>query len=105
MNMSKVGSDVVKKLAPVMARADHVRVFGSVALELCYLARGLIDASIDLRGKIRPTDIAAAYLIVKEAGGKMYSKGKELDADLGIKTRLSYVAVAPSASAEIARQL
>lgn len=94
MNVSKIGPDIVGKLAPVMAKANHVRVFGAVALELCYLARGMIDASIDLRGKIRPTDIAAAYLIVKEAGGKFYSNEKELDADLGIKTRISFVAVA-----------
>lgn len=94
MNVSKVGSDVVSKLSSVMAKANHVRLFGAVALELCYLARGMIDASLDLRGKIRPTDIAAAYLIVKEAGGKFYSNEKELDADLGIKTRISFVAVA-----------
>lgn len=94
MNVSKIGPVVVRKLAPLMARANHVRLFGAVALELCYLARGIIDASIDLRGKIRPTDIAAAYLIVREAGGKMYSDGKELDADLGVKTRLEFVAVA-----------
>lgn len=92
MNVSCIGDDVITRLAPVMKKANHVRLFGAVALELCYLARGLIDASIDLRGKIRPTDIAAAYIIVKEAGGKIYSDGKELDADLGIDTRLSFVA-------------
>lgn len=94
MNVSAIGDDVIKRLAPVMRKANHVRLFGAVALELCYLARGWLDASIDLRGKIRPTDIAAAYLIVKEAGGKIYSDGKELDADLGIKTRIPFVAAA-----------
>jgi myo-inositol-1(or 4)-monophosphatase len=95
MNVSKIGPDVVRKLSPVMARANHVRLFGAVALELCYLARGLIDASIDLRGKIRPTDIAAAYLIVREAGGKFFDAGgKELDADLGVGTRITFVASA-----------
>lgn len=94
MNVSKIGPDTASKLSPVLAKANHVRLFGAVALELCYLARGMIDASIDLRGKIRPTDIAAAYLIVKEAGGKFYSNGRDLDADLGIKTRISFVAVA-----------
>ncbi len=94
MNISKIDPDVARKLVPVMAKADHVRLFGAVALELCYLARGLIDASIDLRGKIRPTDIAAAYLIVKEAGGKIFDGGKELDADLGTGTRIAFVASA-----------
>lgn len=94
MNASKIGPDIVSKLSPLMAKANHVRLFGAVALELCYLARGMIDASIDLRGKIRPTDIAAAYLIVKEASGKFHSDGMEFDADLGIKTRISFIAVA-----------
>ena len=39
-------------------------------------ARGLMDIFIDLRDKIRIQDIAAGYLIVKEAGGLL------LDADL-----------------------
>ncbi|HEX6067536.1 MAG TPA: inositol monophosphatase family protein [Nitrososphaera sp.] len=94
MNVSKVGSDVIKRLSPAMARANHVRLFGAVALELCYLARGMIDASIDLRGKIRPTDIAAAYLILKEAGGKIYSDGEELDKNLDVGTRFPFIAVA-----------
>jgi len=101
MNVSAIGDDVVKRLAPVMRKASHVRLFGAVALELCYLARGWLDASIDLRGKIRPTDIAAAYLIVKEAGGKIYSGGSELDAELGIKTRIPFVAVAHDSVANV----
>lgn len=104
MNVSRVGDDVLRRLGIVMQRADHVRLFGAVALELCYLARGMTDASIDLRGKVRPTDIAAAYLIVKEAGAKMYSQGKELDAEIEVKTRLEFVAVAPGVPARIARQ-
>jgi myo-inositol-1(or 4)-monophosphatase len=105
MNVSRAGADVLRRLGPVMERADHVRLFGAVALELCYLARGKVDASVDLRGKVRPTDIAAAYLIVKEAGGKMYSKGKKLDAEIGIKTRLEFVAVAPGVPAGFVREL
>lgn len=103
MNVSKIGPDVVKRLSPVMARASHVRLFGAVALELCYLARGMIDASIDLRSKIRPTDIAAAYLIVKEAGGMILDEAEEeLDADLGADTRISFVA---SANDRVRREL
>jgi myo-inositol-1(or 4)-monophosphatase len=96
MNVSGIGPDIVKRLSPVMSKASHVRQFGAVALEMCFLAAGRLDASIDLRGKIRPTDIAGAYLIVKEAGGKVYSGngGKELDAELGVDTRVSLVAAA-----------
>jgi myo-inositol-1(or 4)-monophosphatase len=95
MNVSGIGPDIIKRLSPVMSKANHVRQFGAVALEMCFLATGRLDASIDLRGKIRPTDIAGSYLIVKEAGGQVYSdNGKELDAELGVDTRISLVAAA-----------
>jgi myo-inositol-1(or 4)-monophosphatase len=38
------------------------------ALELCYVADGTTDAFVDLRGKLRTTDMAAATLILREAG-------------------------------------
>ena len=37
-------------------------------MEICFFADGTIDAFIDLRGKLRTTDIAAAVLIIQEAG-------------------------------------
>ncbi len=95
INVSGVKPAIIEKLAPIIAEADHTRQFGANALEMCFLARGLLDAYIDLRSKIRPTDIAAGYLIAKEAGAKVYSDdGSELDSNLDVKTRLSYVAVA-----------
>ncbi len=95
INVSGVKPSVVERLAPIIAEADHTRQFGANALEMCFLARGLLDAYIDLRGKIRPTDIAAGYLIAKEAGAKVYSHtGSDLDSDLDVKTRLSYVVTA-----------
>jgi myo-inositol-1(or 4)-monophosphatase len=95
LNVSGVKPAVVGRLAPIIADADHTRQFGANALEMCFLARGLLDAYVDLRGKIRPTDIAAGYLIAKEAGAKVYSDtGSDLESDLDVKTRLSYIAVA-----------
>jgi myo-inositol-1(or 4)-monophosphatase len=95
INVSGVKPAVVERLTPIIAEADHTRQFGANALEMCFLARGLLDAYIDLRGKIRPTDIAAGYLIAKEAGAKVYSDGGlDLESDLDVKTRLSYVVVA-----------
>lgn len=95
INVSGVKPSVVERLAPIIAEADHTRQFGANALEMCFLARGLLDAYIDLRGKIRPTDIAAGYLIAKEAGAKVYSTtGSDLDSDLDVRTRLSYVVTA-----------
>jgi myo-inositol-1(or 4)-monophosphatase len=47
----------------------HTRHFGANAPEVCFVAAGLTDAFIDVRNKIRTTDVAAGFLIVKEAGG------------------------------------
>lgn len=95
INISGVKPAIVDRLAPVIAKTEHSRQFGANALEMCFLARGLLDAYIDLRGKIRPTDIAAGYLIAKEAGAKIYSEsGSDLESDLDVKTRLSYVVAA-----------
>jgi myo-inositol-1(or 4)-monophosphatase len=95
MNVSALVPDVIARLAPVISDADHVRQFGANALELCYLARGLLDAFVDMRGKIRPTDIAAGYLIAKEAGASLHSiNGEKLDSDLGVKTHLAFFAAA-----------
>lgn len=95
INVSGVKPPVIERLAPIIAEADHSRQFGANALEMCFLARGFLDAYIDLRNKIRPTDIAAGYLITKEAGAKVYSAdGSDLESDLDVKTRLSYIVVA-----------
>jgi myo-inositol-1(or 4)-monophosphatase len=47
----------------------RIKSLGSVALELCYVAAGKIDAFTDVRGTMRMTDIAAGKLIIEEAGG------------------------------------
>ena len=93
-NVSGVPSHVLGEISKVISFSSHIRHFGANALELCYFARGFMDAYIDIRGKIRSTDMAAAYLIAKEAGGKLYSNnGQELDSELGLKNKLSFYAV------------
>ncbi len=57
------------RTAKLCSRVQKVRVLGSVALELCYVAAGKIDAFIDVRRTLRLIDIGAGQLIVKEAGG------------------------------------
>jgi NAD kinase/fructose-1,6-bisphosphatase/inositol monophosphatase family enzyme len=57
------------RTAKLCSRVQKVRVFGSVALELCYVAAGKIDAFIDVRRTLRLIDIGAGQLIVREAGG------------------------------------
>jgi myo-inositol-1(or 4)-monophosphatase len=46
-----------------------IRRLGSAALDLCYLACGRFDAFWEVN--LNPWDVAAGYLIVKEAGGKV----------------------------------
>jgi myo-inositol-1(or 4)-monophosphatase len=94
MNISGISADTINRLSRLISKAIHIRHFGANALELCYFARGLMDAYIDFRDKIRPTDMAAAYLILKEAGGKIYSdNGLELESELGVNKTLSFMAV------------
>jgi myo-inositol-1(or 4)-monophosphatase len=94
MNISGISAETINRLSRLISKAIHIRHFGANALELCYFARGLMDAYIDFRGKIRPTDMAAAYLILKEAGAKIYSdNGLELESELGVNKTLSFMAV------------
>jgi myo-inositol-1(or 4)-monophosphatase len=94
MNISGISEDTFNRLSKLISRSIHTRHFGANALELCYFARGLMDAYIDFRGKIRATDMAAAYLIVKEAGAKIYSdNGLELESELGANRTMSFMAV------------
>jgi len=94
MNISGISEDTFNRLSKLISRSIHIRHFGANALELCYFARGLMDAYIDFRGKIRATDMAAAYLILKEAGAKIYSdNGSELESELGVDRTMSFMAV------------
>ena len=94
MNISGISEDTFNRLSRLISKSLHTRHFGANALELCYFARGLMDAYIDFRGKIRATDMAAAYLIVKEAGAKIYSdNGSELESELGVNKTMSFMAV------------
>ncbi len=87
--------ELVAKLEGVLARTKHLRHLGANALEICYVADGKTDAFIDLRGKLRVTDVAASYLVTIEAGGIMVGpEGTELDAPLGATQRVAFIAAA-----------
>lgn len=95
LDMSGISQDSLQRLAPIISASNHIRHFGAVALELAIFARGLVDVFVDLRDKLRITDIAAGYLIASEAGGIIIDKsGKSLDSDLSYESRISFVAAA-----------
>ena len=94
VSMSGVTPDPMRRMQSIFEN-NHTRHFGANALEMAMLARGYMDILIDLRKKIRIQDIAAGYLIVKEAGGLMLDENLgQLDADLGYGTRISFIAAA-----------
>lgn len=96
VDLNAVGTtELVKRLAKMLGNTKHLRHLGANALEICYVADGLTDAFIDLRGKLRVTDVAAAYLILREAGGIMVTPdGGEINVPLAATQRVSFVAVA-----------
>ena len=60
-------ASVAEKAAAVVALAYRLRIMGSLALSLCHLAAGRVDAVCSLK-PARSVDIAAAQLLVRERG-------------------------------------
>jgi myo-inositol-1(or 4)-monophosphatase len=88
-------AEVVNRLGGLWKKGKHFRQFGATALELCYVADGSTDAFIDVRDKLRATDMVASYLILREAGGIIVSpEGEELNIPLEATQRLSFIAAA-----------
>ena len=83
----------VSTIAALIENIKHTRHFGANAPEVCFVAAGLTDAFIDLRKKIRTTDIAASFLILKEAGGVVTDQdNKPINVELDPKQTLSFIA-------------
>jgi myo-inositol-1(or 4)-monophosphatase len=92
LNSYKV-KQIAPQLSELIQETKHIRHFGANALELCFVAEGLTDAFVDIRGKLRTTDVAAAFLILKEAGGTISApEGKPVDVSLDPKNTLIFVA-------------
>lgn len=73
--------EIVTRLRNMLMKVQDVRRFGSAALDICYLAKGIY--SIYWEKNLKPWDIAAGQVILEEAGGKItrYDGSKmELDA-------------------------
>jgi myo-inositol-1(or 4)-monophosphatase len=58
---------VAEKAVAVVDLAHRLRIMGSLALSLCHLAAGRVDAVCSLK-PARSVDIAAAQLLVRERG-------------------------------------
>jgi myo-inositol-1(or 4)-monophosphatase len=60
-------SSVAEKAEAMVGLAYRLRIMGSLALSLCHLAAGRVDAVCSLKAA-RSVDIAAAQLLVRECG-------------------------------------
>lgn len=63
------GAEGIQRFALVSAQVRKIRILGSAALTLCYIAAGRFDAYIENR--INLWDFAAARIILESAGGKL----------------------------------
>ena len=82
----------IRSLTPLLVNSKKIRFLGSTALELCYIASGALDAFIDVRGAARATDLAAAQLILAEAGGlSVTSIGHPLNITLKATSKVSII--------------
>lgn len=63
------GKDITAVFAELVKRGLPVRRLGSAAMDLCWVACGRFDGFWEYN--LQPWDIAAGYLIVAEAGGKV----------------------------------
>ena len=95
IDISRGSSELIGRLAPLISVASRQVHFGANALELSWVSDGTIDGFVDTRGKIRITDLAAAYLVAAEAGAEISDeRGRELRAVFDLGHRLSFVASA-----------
>ena len=79
-------------VSALAGKAYRVRVIGSIAITLCWVAAGRLDAMLSARA-CRSVDAAAAQLVVTEAGGEVEFAGIALDgADLGLDARYPVLA-------------
>jgi myo-inositol-1(or 4)-monophosphatase len=71
--------------------ARRVRALGSVAVSLCLVAGGRLDAMVSLR-EVRSVDAAAGQLLVREAGGAVSFPDAGPRTSLGLEMRSRVVA-------------
>ena len=83
----------IERLKPIIERFYRIRILGSSALTLCQVAKGSMEAFINLRETNRLVDVAAGLLILKEANGQFFSlDGIEIDQKLSIDLKFPFVA-------------
>jgi myo-inositol-1(or 4)-monophosphatase len=68
----------LKQLAGLMPEVAGIRRFGAAALDLCYVAAGRLDGFWE--EDLKPWDVAAGAVIIREAGGYVTDPSGDHDA-------------------------
>jgi len=69
---------VIRRLHKILPKCQDIRRLGSAALDLCYVAEGKYEGFYEIN--LKPWDVSAGMLIVKEAGGKISNdRGEKYD--------------------------
>lgn len=99
--------ELMEQIFPVLCGSLKVRQLGSTALEVCYIGSGSLDVFLDSVGLTRATDLAAAYLVLREAGGiAVAMSGEELDMPLRANASAAFIVAANQAlCSEVLRYL
>ena len=94
LDINKTNSpNFISRISLFLNETKHIRHFGANALEICYVAEGKTEAFIDIRGKLRTTDLAASFLILRESGGTITNlENNPIIAKLDPKTKVSFIA-------------
>jgi myo-inositol-1(or 4)-monophosphatase len=75
---NELGEKTLKLMYDIFMHCGDLRRTGSAAIDLANLAAGRIDAFFEFR--LSPWDIAAGYLLITEAGGKITDmNGNDID--------------------------
>ncbi|MDG6220833.1 MAG: inositol monophosphatase family protein [Candidatus Thermoplasmatota archaeon] len=76
-----LGAMATERVAKLAILPRRLRYFGCIALEVCMVAEGVLDAYlVEARStdhNVRVTDVAAATIILKEAGGMVFTADKK----------------------------
>lgn len=75
------GEAGIRRFAHISRQVRKIRILGSAALTLCYIAAGRFDAYVE--GRICLWDFAAARVILEAAGGSLEFEPQEEDAARG----------------------
>ncbi len=100
-----LGKNASHRAYGIARKARRVRDLGSASLEMVTVAEGIADVfyySFKKYGALRIVDIAASYLIVKEAGGIVIDESlNPLDMELSFNERKNVIALSDERMKEV----